>query len=387
MLFDEVEREYAGPKHYAEPRFAYMNRSARPEIERIRHVLEDWFSRYPSEEQPDLRARFKSTDDIQHDGAFFELFLHELVIKQKCKVVVHPELPHSTRSPDFLVISPDGKEFYLEAVIATDKSKEEQAAIRRINTVYDVLNQLDSPDFFLKVKVHGVPRMPPPARKWRTFLADRLAELSVGNASNSPPWRLKSATWDVEFEPIPKSAATRGRKGVRPLGAFVESVHWVDCRSPIRNAVSKKAKWYGQLCKPYIVAVNVICEYVEEQDVVDALFGDVVYEVMWGGSRKPVSGEKRIPNGAWKPKSGTRVSAVLVAFGLKPWNITGVKSRDIAPAFAYLYLNPWAKQPSPSFLNCFPRLYVEDDRILREGGESPASLLGLPENWLEEVEE
>jgi len=78
-LFDSMERTDCGPRPYGEPDFTYLNRSARPGVEAIRHALDAWFSRYPDEHRPDMAGRLKSSDNLQHRAAFFELFLHELL--------------------------------------------------------------------------------------------------------------------------------------------------------------------------------------------------------------------------------------------------------------------------------------------------------------------
>jgi len=75
-LFDEIQRNSYESAMYAEPDFIYLNRSARDEFARIRDLLEDWFGHYPIPNQQELRSNFRSDIDHQHQGAFFELFLH-----------------------------------------------------------------------------------------------------------------------------------------------------------------------------------------------------------------------------------------------------------------------------------------------------------------------
>ena len=42
----------------------------------------------------DLRARFRKREEINHQGAFFELFCHELLYRSNFDVEVHPKLPN-----------------------------------------------------------------------------------------------------------------------------------------------------------------------------------------------------------------------------------------------------------------------------------------------------
>lgn len=139
-LFDLIERTDGGPAKYAEPSFPDWNRTARKDIAIVRAHLKDWFTRYPSGHQIDLRGRFRSPNDVHHRGAFFELFLHEMLLRLGCSIEIHPEVPGTSKRPEFRVTSPDGSQFYLEAKVVNDESKEEAAARVRTNRVYDDLN-------------------------------------------------------------------------------------------------------------------------------------------------------------------------------------------------------------------------------------------------------
>src|SRR5437016_4610962 len=101
ILFDDFVREYLGPARHAEPFYTFLNRSARPATAAVRQLLESWFANYPHEEQPDLRGRFRSTNNRKHKAAFFELFLHELLLRLRCQIEIHPLLVNTSKRPDF----------------------------------------------------------------------------------------------------------------------------------------------------------------------------------------------------------------------------------------------------------------------------------------------
>ena len=158
-LFDNVPRDDDGPASYAEPSFTYLNRSARQDVAEVRRMLEGWFSRYPDEARMALLGNFRSPNDNHHRSAFFELFLHELLLRLDCRVEIHPEPSKAKKTrPDFRVHSPTNNHFYLEAVLATDESDEEAAARARLNTFYDAIDRMDSPNFFIGVDVKGEPK-------------------------------------------------------------------------------------------------------------------------------------------------------------------------------------------------------------------------------------
>jgi hypothetical protein len=192
-LFDDIVRDFAGPALFAEPGFTYLNRSARLSLDRVRAVLEDWFEHYPAPHQADLRGRFRSGKDRQHCSAFFELLLHELLLRRGCCVEVHPQTgKDAPKRPDFLVESPDGELFYLEAVLATAESAEAAAARSRMNDVYDALNRLHSPDFFIGMNVHGAPEAPVPAKQIRAFLKAKMDELDADAVAEC--WRTGTSS-------------------------------------------------------------------------------------------------------------------------------------------------------------------------------------------------
>src|SRR5260370_35218992 len=116
-VFDRTARTDASPKKRAESIFTYRNRSARPGDVTSRALIEDWFSRTPSPEREELRARFRCDDEIDC-SPFQELCLHELLLRQQCTLVPHPRLVGTEKGPDDLVSQPEGADFIVEATSA-----------------------------------------------------------------------------------------------------------------------------------------------------------------------------------------------------------------------------------------------------------------------------
>ncbi len=375
-LFDQIERQGTGPRLYAQPDFDYLNKSARQGVDVIRQTLEDWFSRYPAAHRPELRAQFRS-DNHQHRSAHFELVLHELLLRLGVAVEVHPAIPGTNRRPDFLVTSPNGTRCYLEAVLATNQTREEAAAEARKNQVYDAINQLNSPDFFVGIDPIGSPETPPSGQHIRAFLTERLAGLNpndiaalldqpnVPGFEALPHWRYEHDGWTIDFFPLPKSESLRGQTGVRPIGLEFSGVQLLRTKETIRNAVQQKAGRYGELAFPYIVAVNVLSDFVDRTDEVEALFGDE----QWPG-------EPRVANGVWRGITGpqnTRVSGVAVFERLEQSNLPRVVS--------CLYHNPWAARPYQGELDRLTHAVVDQNKIQFHDGESLGTILGLPAGW------
>ena len=384
-LFDNIHRDYIGAARYSEPQFVYLNRSARLEANLIRALLEAWFSRYPQAEAADLRARFRSSNDLQHHSAFFELFVHELLLKLGLHPQIHPALPLiTTRHPDFLIESPNDKSFYMEVVVAANMSEDEYAARARMDVVYDSINRLDSPNFFIGMDIKGVPQTPPPAGPIRSFLSknlagldpDKMMTLLESGLDALPHWHYKYGDWKIDFYPIPKSSKARGKPGTRPIGLQFYGPQFMDSRTAIRDALCTKAGHYGDLDLPYVVAINALDRSTDFTDIMEALFGKEKYIIDLSKSKSSEAEMTRELDGVWTSKSGpryTRLSAALVVIGLSPWNLPSANIR--------LYHNPWANLPYNSELTLLPQAVPLTGQMKLEDGEALSSVFDLPYEW------
>ncbi|MGA2992349.1 MAG: hypothetical protein ABSD88_17910, partial [Candidatus Korobacteraceae bacterium] len=143
-LFDDIRHIEMRPRRQNEGVFEYMNTSARPGICRIRELLERWFEHLPANAKADVGSRFRTRDG--HEGAFFELYWHELLLSNCYKVELHPTIADGANKPDFLVYRNDVPQFYLEATLAMPQGN--LAADRRFAELHDTLDRMNSPDYF-----------------------------------------------------------------------------------------------------------------------------------------------------------------------------------------------------------------------------------------------
>lgn len=381
-FFESKLRTDIGPKPHIESDYEYLNRSARPEVERVRAFLERWIAAYPQEHRSELEARLRDRDDRRFNSAAFELLLFACMKSLGLSVEVHPQLPNgSTKRPDFLV-NGDGDGFYLEAVLASEFDAEEIAAQRRKDVVLEALEGLQSPNFFLGFTADGNPNTPPSTKTLRKELKawlDSLDPDEVMGTSESqlPTFQWRHGGWRVSFDAIPKKVEARG-KGQRLIGMHMGGARWVNSWQPIRDAIKHKGGRYGDLDRPLLIAVNVDCISVERIDEMQALFGQ---EEFYFDQNNP-GGEpimERKPNGAWKGPQGaqfTRVSGAWIFHSTNCWNFA------LRPA-PTLYFHPLAKLPLPGMLLELSHAKVKQDMMNWTDGKSPRDLLGLPEGWPE----
>jgi hypothetical protein len=222
---------------------------------------------YPRQHRSELRARLRSSNDQTFDGAFFELYLHELLLLLGYALDVHAAVRSGDPGrPDFLAHRVDTEAFYLEARVAHDDSAAEAASKARVNQEYDTLDRPDSGDFYLDLEVDGAPSTPVPARRLRAAVAAFLQSLDYDACVRVFKGRgvvaLPSETfthegWAVTYTALPKEH-TRGEAHRDQATAQVESSTSVDDVRTLRSAVQRHAAKYGDLGLPYVIAVHAI---------------------------------------------------------------------------------------------------------------------------------
>lgn len=149
-VFDQMERQPPEPVGHAESYAYFLNRAGGEFWQDVRDLIEDWFSRHREAAQPDVRARFVPLTVVSLTGRFW-LYVHETLRRSGFDLICHPEVPGTARRPDFLARGGES-DFYVEAR-AISKSDEWVAAENRRNVVYDALNTIESPDFYLWIDV------------------------------------------------------------------------------------------------------------------------------------------------------------------------------------------------------------------------------------------
>jgi hypothetical protein len=383
-IFESRSRVDNSPARHAEGRFNFLDRVAGPVFDRIRGLIEEWFGAFPDAHQSDLRSRLRSKDDRTFIGAFWELYLAESLRRAGFGLTIHPDVPGTSRHPDFLADGPGGG-FYLETTIASI-SDELQAADRRRAVVHDLLDEIASPNFFLGLDIESEGSRPPSTGRLRRDLADWLAgldpddlsaisDLETIRQSHSHTWA--EAGWSIRFWPIPKSPEHRGKPG-RTIGVYSPEGGFIDTKGPLRRAIREKAGRYGHLDRPFVVAVLVEDPFVDDDDVLDALFGSIAVRIPVRVSGPGAAKTVRLRDGSWMTGGGptrTRVSAVLSAINLAPWSV-----RRTVP---HLWLNPWATSPLIDDLGWRTTLAdpLTGHVSNRDAAGDPATAFGLSSDW------
>jgi len=381
MIFEKVEREDEEPKEHNESSYSFLNRSSWSSCEKIREFLNLTTKGYPESETNEIVSRIKCGNDRHFDSAVFELILYQVFISLGCELTPHPVLPNGQKSrPDFLVETPKGEKFYLEAVLASAKTNVNDRAEKLKGTVYNSIDKISHHNFFVEVDDTGNPNTPPKGRALKKSLKKWLDSLDPDQVikdvdsfgfEHRPQFDWEHDGWYVIFRAIPIKPERRG-KGQRTIGMYGSNGGFHDSWSPIRDAIIEKGRKYGVLDKPLVIAVNSSACILERIDEMQALFGQERFSFT-GASEPSFS---RAPNGAWHSKGGpryTRISAAWIFKHLMPWSVS--------TSTHTLYCNPYSTLEIPDFLFQFPHGKVANGKMVLNEGAALTSVLGLHEEW------
>jgi hypothetical protein len=248
---------------------------------------------------------------------------------------------------------------------------------------------LISADFFLHIIIKHAPNDTPPYAQICRYLQKKLAELDYDQVlqdalgrENMGLERFPSINWihdawTIEFITIPKKNEARGKVGVRPIGSMFYDFTWVDSAPNIKASIDSKYKHYGELSIPYILALNIVDVFADEEDLLNALLGQEVWTVSIDNVNDVSSSRK--PNGAWFGPKGpqkTRMSGVCV------FNHLRLENMHIANPV--LWHHPFAQNPlDPKLIRLTQQVLnpAKGCYELREGIH-PSILLHLDENQM-----
>jgi len=396
MLFTDKLRTLEGGIPYGMGPFDYLDQSARPEAAKVRALLEEMLANYPGAHAPELAKRLRTNDETTHNAAFFELCLHEVLVRRGYVIEdVEEPAPGSSKRPDYLLREPDGSSFYVEATVASGLSDKELAAERRLGAVLDALRLLQHPRFMVAVQGPKGPASPVSINKLRKQVIEWLDSLDPEvpppqeedkpeddeqeDEADAPQekgsWSRTFAIGDyrLTLKAVPRRPGADIMVGIASIAYSLRAISPVDA---IRKKLFDKARRYGnELGRPFFIAVSSTQLLQRDEDFEEATFGRLAYS--WVGD-SPDAIATRQQDGLWLQGSGprySRVSGVLCFSKLAPWSLASAKARVL--------LNPFAERPMSLDALGLPMARVVDDELRTADGLTVASILGLTPGWPE----
>jgi hypothetical protein len=338
-LFSARIRSDDRPRAWGEPSYDFLDRAAGARWQRVRDTLDGWYARLPEAARRDLRNRFVLHDELAHAGAFWELWVHEAHRRLGFDVGVQIGIDAGERRQDFLVTRGDER-FWLEATVVGGDSPLTFTEQKLDEALCDLIDTVRAPRFSLGLEVlrygacqPGRRRVVPRIEGWlRQLDPDALRARQVAATR-----RFAFDDWELELEAIPRErcvgAGERRMLAPRSACGCGGGTTAVNDVRPLRRKIKKKAARYGELDRPYLLAVLALGDFVQDRDVAHALLGAAA-----AGCERGASG---VPDHAvWIGPGGpcnTRLSGVLVA--------RGAQSARPFTAAPTLWENPWALRP------------------------------------------
>lgn len=380
-LFDDLVRTDPAPASDGEDSFTFLNRVDQPFWCRVRDQLEEWFGEYPMDAAADLAGRFRDFDSRQHFAAWWELYLFTLYRRLGYSVTVHPTVAGTTAQPDFLVVRGD-EELYVEAAVVFSGIEDEQRHAAREAWIYDLVNKATNPNFHVGLEFDRFGMWRPkeaelirPLEQWLAGLDPDRVTAAIDAGEEAPELYLPVRDWRLIFTALPVKSEHRGKPG-RLLGIYPATAGVVNAKEMARKTLDRKGGHYGQLDKPFVVALLGMSSFMEDRDMEQALFGSLAVQYYVNDPGREVKWVRQ-RDGFWmrgtQPR-GTRVSAVLAGTGLMPW--------CPARGLPRLWLNPWATKPL-IVTDPFPTAIVNDRGLMvsTETNVEAHVVLGLPQDW------
>lgn len=344
----------------------------------IPEFSEPWLGRFSSDEKVDLEQRLKKGIDAQeHQGAFFELFLHEFFSRLGCFLEVHPEIVADRTRPDFRVRYRE-KYFYLEG---TNVGKMEGPFTRNNNEkkAIEDLGKLTSPHFDVLLDSKGDLKKTLSGHDvclpFKKLLDDHQPEevrrlIGQSGRKAAPSETIRHDGWYLRGWLHP----TDPRSGVggecRQIKLHPASAKRTTVVPPLRKALKDKAGKYPSLDAPLVVAVNARDPYYNgKSNDVDILSGDE--QILYIENDSDWSSEvTRKDNGLWSRNQYRKIDAVAMFWGIDDLNVSR--------SSACLYVNPWKTDTVlPDVLFRLPHAKVRDDVWEWSDGEGIGQILGL----------
>lgn len=376
-LFDNKNRSRTTPLRSGENKFDYYDQAYGEAYDKLRGLINSWFSETPEEMAHELICRMKSGE---FNSALLELITHTLLKHLGYTVQIHPSIAGTQKQPDFLALK-DGKDrFYVEAT-TINNSNDHTSHNNRESMIINALNRTTLPEgcHLSYTLIQSSPNSP----KARQFAGQVEEWVSIEfNTIARDEFIMKQFEiegWKIEISLLSSDSPNNIGNNV----ASHTTEGWFAPSKDLRRTLETKSAYYGRTFEaPFILAVaNTKESFCRGQDrltraLSDAVLGDEIslFELCGDGTTKKISTRKM--NGFWhrrgKPHN-QHISALLMMPVINLWSM-----RNNNPI---LVLNPWATRPLNESLLPLSRLTFKDGKWVYFNDMNLADILEIPNYW------
>ena len=377
VLFTDRERTRKEPLRRGETLFDFYNSSASHGYDEFRAVVNGWLAKMPASDRNELISRMRYGGDHDFGASLAELSLHAFILGSGCHASPHPEVPETTKRPDYAATDQSGAPLAYVEVTTVNPPAAEEAEKNRENPIYNAIDAAKIPagsalGYNLVRAGKNSPGLGPlvaDVERWARDNAEAAKTEEVSKTFTAGDWVVELDLYSGGGNPAPPTQAI----GVVQLRGGVIAPH-----KDLRNALHEKSRRYGALDHPYLIAVadgkgQLFSKDSIHSALTEAVFGDEI--VQFKGGTAHVTNAK---NGFWHGPEGPRnqhVSAVLLLPETGLWKLREEKWQPV------LAVNPWAERPLPDALRTLNWFEADNGRWVFRDGKRFADIVELPDPW------
>ena len=375
-LFKYRQRTRTEPLRRSEALFDFYDSSASSGYDEFRSVVNNWLAQMPVNDRAELISRMRYGGDREFGASLSELSLHAFIVGSGCRASPHPEVPGSTKRPDYAAFEAEALVAYIEVTTVSPAAAQE-AEENRENPIFNAINGATIPaGSILGYNLVRAGKTSPALRplvadveRWARDNAELASTKEVTKKFTAGDWIIELDLYSGGDNPEPPKETI----GVAAMRGGIIAPH-----KDLRDALYEKSNRYGLLDKPFLIAVadgkNQLFNRTSiHSALTEAVFGDEI--VQFNGKVHEITHAK---NGFWHGPKGPRnqhVSGVLLLPETGLWKLREEKWQPV------LAVNPWAERQLPDMLRTMSWFEAQYDRWMFRNGKPFADIIGLPNPW------
>jgi hypothetical protein len=282
-LFEDHPRTSMEPLGRGDDLFDFYDNCARHGYDEFRSIVNAWLAEMPVEARGELITRMRNGGSREFQSSLCELAVHAFIFRSGYKVVLHPQVPGSTKHPDFAATDQDGNVVAYVEVTTVNPPDAQAAEVNRENPVYNAIDAAKLPaGSCLGYRLVRAGKNSPPLRQLVADVERWALENEEAAKLGEVSRRFKAGDWEIELDLYTggsSSEPTSKSIGVADVRGGLITPH-----KDLRGALDEKSDRYGTPNAPYLIVVADAKDQLFGKDstkmaITEAVLGDEIVKV------------------------------------------------------------------------------------------------------------